>query len=64
MSKAAKDIAEKRVHEACEVLYAYRDQARKRLEARDMRGVCAAIAQVVAAKRHLRTAEQTLKETP
>jgi len=62
MTKSAKDIAESRVHEACEVLYAYRDQAKKRLAANDHRGVCAALEQVAAAKRHLKTAEQTLKD--
>jgi len=62
MTKTAKDVAESRVHEACEVLYAYRDQAKKRLEAKDHAGVCAALMQVAAAKSHLRTAEKILKE--
>jgi hypothetical protein len=62
MTKTAKDIAETRVDEACEVLYAFRDQAKKRLEAEDMPGVCAALMQVAAAKHHLRTATQTLKD--
>ena len=62
MTKAAKDIAESRVHEACEVLFAYRDQAKKRLAANDHRGVCAALEQVAAAKRHLKTAQDHLEE--
>ena len=62
MTKAAKDIAKARVHEACEVLYAYRDQAKKRLEAKDHRGVCDALEQVAAARRHLKTAQQALEE--
>lgn len=62
MSKAAKDIAKSRVHEACEVLYAYRDQASKRAQAGDHRGVCDALEQVAAAKQHLKTAQQHLEE--
>ena len=62
MTKAAKDIAESRVHEACEVLFAYRDQAKKRLDAKDHRGVCDALEQVAAAKRNLKTAQQDLED--
>jgi hypothetical protein len=62
MSKAAKDIAESRVDEACEVLLAFQIQAKRRVEARDFRGACQALEQVAAAKAHLRTAEKTLKE--
>jgi len=62
MTKAAKDIAQVRVHEACEVLYAYRDQANKRARAGDPAGVCDALEQVAAAKRHLLAAQKHLEE--
>ena len=62
MSKTAKDVAKSRVHEACEVLYAYRDQASKRAKAGDHRGVCDALEQVAAAKRNLKTAQDHLEE--
>ena len=62
MANTAVDIAKSRVHEACEVLYAYRDQAKKRLAAMDHRGLCDALEQVAAAKRHLLTAQKHLEE--